>query len=369
MRLFLGGDLMTGRGIDQILPHPGDPTLHETWAQSALAYVDLAERVHGPIPRPVPFTYVWGDALEVLARAAPDARIVNLETSITRRDAPWPEKPVTYRMHPGNAGCLTAARIDCCALANNHVLDHGTAGLCETLDTLDAVGVRRAGAGRNRSEAWRPAVIEVPGGGRVLVFGFGTESSGIPRSWAATDERPGVALLEDLSEAEAREIESAVRGLKRAGDVAIASIHWGDNWGYRVPASHVRFARRLVAAGIDVVHGHSSHHVRPIEIVAGKLVLYGCGELLDDYEGIGGYEAFRGDLVLLYLPRLDPATGRLVELRMAPMQIRSFRLVRASYDDAARLAEIIMRESPRLGARVVVGDGPELRLAAGAQGG
>ena len=49
-RLFLCGDVMTGRGIDQILPHPCDPVLHEDYTQSAIGYVQLAEAANGPIP-------------------------------------------------------------------------------------------------------------------------------------------------------------------------------------------------------------------------------------------------------------------------------------------------------------------------------
>ena len=82
VRLFLCGDVMTGRGIDQVLPHPSDPLLHEGYASSALRYVELAERANGPIPRPVDFAYVWGDALTELERRRPDVRIVNLETAV-----------------------------------------------------------------------------------------------------------------------------------------------------------------------------------------------------------------------------------------------------------------------------------------------
>jgi poly-gamma-glutamate capsule biosynthesis protein CapA/YwtB (metallophosphatase superfamily) len=59
LKLFFAGDVMTGRGIDQILPHPSEPQLYETWAHSSLTYVELAERRNGPIARPVDFPYVW----------------------------------------------------------------------------------------------------------------------------------------------------------------------------------------------------------------------------------------------------------------------------------------------------------------------
>jgi len=63
IRIFLCGDVMTGRGIDQILPYPGDPTIYESYMTSAQGYVKIAEEVNGPIDYPVSFLYVWGDIL------------------------------------------------------------------------------------------------------------------------------------------------------------------------------------------------------------------------------------------------------------------------------------------------------------------
>ena len=159
--LFLCGDVMTGRGIDQILGHPSKPRLHEQYVRSALGYVDIAERASGPIDRPAKPDYIWGDALAELERVRPDARIINLETAVTTSDDAWPGKGIHYRMHPANASCLTAAKIDCCVLANNHVLDWGYTGLAETLDTLHRAGIQTAGAGRDDAEAAAPATIEL----------------------------------------------------------------------------------------------------------------------------------------------------------------------------------------------------------------
>ena len=179
---------MTGRGIDQILPHPCDPLLHERYMDSAVDYVRLAEEATGAIPRPVGMSYIWGAALEELAHAQPDARIINLETSVTRSDA-WVDKGINYRMSRENAACLREAGVDCCVLANNHVLDWGQAGLLDTLATLEALGIATAGAGRDLTAASRPAVIDVAGKGRVLVHAFADPTSGVPRSWAARSER------------------------------------------------------------------------------------------------------------------------------------------------------------------------------------
>jgi poly-gamma-glutamate capsule biosynthesis protein CapA/YwtB (metallophosphatase superfamily) len=351
IRLFLCGDVMTGRGIDQVLPHPNDPRLHEPYIGEASSYVELAESVNGAIPRPVEFDYVWGDALAELDRAGVDLRIINLETSVTSSEDYWRDKEIHYRMHPRNINCITAAGIDCCCLANNHVLDWGYDGLAETLRTLDAAGIAHTGAGRDAVEAAVPAVLEVPGKGRVLVFSYGSPTSGVPREWAATAHRPGVNFLEDTSEKTARRIAGEMRGFNRPCDVIVASIHWGGNWGYRTRDEEIRFAHQLIEHGIAVVHGHSSHHVKAAEIHSDRLVLYGCGDFLNDYEGISGYEVFRSDLRLMYLPAIDPRRGQLVEARLVPMRVARFRLNRGAEADAEWLCDLLNRLGVPLGTR------------------
>ncbi len=352
IRLFLCGDVMTGRGIDQLLRHPSDPMLYESYVRDAREYVRLVERVSGRIPKPVDETYIWGAALAELDRFEPDARIINLETSITTSSRPWPAKDVHYRMHPGNIGCLAAAKIDCCCLANNHVLDWGHEGLRETLASLTGAGIRTAGAGLNTPQAQAPAVLPIPGKGRVLVFALGSDTSGIPRAWSAMHERPGVWLLPDLSLATAERISETVRQVRQPGDIAIVSVHWGGNWDYTVPAEQRAFAHRLIDLGVNVVHGHSSHHVKAIEIHRDRLILYGCGDLLTDYEGIGGHEAFRGDLGLLYLATLDCDSGTLVRLQLVPQRTHRFRLMRPSRVDSRWLSDRLNAESSPFGTRI-----------------
>ncbi len=354
--LFLCGDVMIGRGIDQILPYPNDPHIHEPYMRSALGYVKLAEEASGPIPRSVDYDYIWGDALDQFRRFAPDVRIINLETAVTRSDT-WLQKGINYRMHPENIPCLNAGGIDCCVLANNHVLDWGHAGLQETLATLRHAGLHYAGAGPDLNAAQAPAVLEREGRGRVLVFAFGSESSGIPGDWSATKERAGVNLLRDLSDHTLAQIAAQVHAVKRPGDTVVASIHWGSNWGYAIPTSHIRFAHGLIdEAAVDVVHGHSSHHVKGIEVYKERPIIYGCGDFLNDYEGIGGYEQFRGDLSLMYFPTLDAATGRLAHFQMSPMQTKRFRLNRAAAEAAHWLQEVLMREGRRFGTRTELND-------------
>ena len=350
--LFLAGDVMTGRGIDQVLPHPSDPALCESYVRDARDYIDLAERANGPIERPVDFPYVWGAALAELDAVAPDARIINLETSVTRSPDFWPSKGIHYRMNPRNIGCLTAARIDCCTLANNHVLDFGYAGLIETLETLGRAHLRFAGAGRDAEEAAGPASIDLGERGRILVFACGSTSSGIPHEWGASAARAGIDLLPDLSETTASRLSARILQSKRDGDLVVLSVHWGPNWGFSVARDERTFAHAVIDSGaVDVVYGHSAHHAKGIELYRGRPILYGCGDFLNDYEGISGYERYRGDLVAMYFIEMGARDGGVATLRIVPLQIRRFSLTRPARVDAEWLCRTIEHASPSLDGR------------------
>ena len=341
LRLFLCGDVMTGRGIDQALEHRVDPALYEPYVRDAGEYVALAEKANGLIPRPLSGDYIWGDALRVLDRASVDLRIANLETAITSAETPWPGKAIHYRMHPRNIGCLVSARISACALANNHLMDWGYDGLSETLKTLDAASIAHAGAGENAEEAMQPAVLNTAGNARLLLFSFGVATSGIPQDWKATGTSPGVNLLDYVSEATAERVADQMGAHQQPGDMIIASIHWGSNCGHEIPRQQIAFAHRLIEGGVAIVHGHSSHHVKAIEVYKDHLIFHGCGDFVTDYEGIGGYEMFRGDLALMYLVDVDPESGRLLSARLVPMQMRRFRLEHTSAADAAWLCHLL----------------------------
>lgn len=360
--LFLCGDVMTGRGLDQVLPHSVDPEIYESYVKDARDYVLLAERVNGPINQPVSYSYIWGDAMEVWNKIDPALKIVNLETSITTHDQSWPGKGINYRMHPGNIKVFTSAGIDFCSLANNHLLDWGREGLIETLQTLEDAGIAYAGAGINLSEAGRPAKL-IEGQTRVIIFAYGSVTSGVPKNWAATSGNPGVNLLPGQDDKALNMIGQQVKSIKQTGDIVVFSIHWGGNWGYDIPGHQRDFAHRLIDhAGVDIVHGHSSHHPRGIEVYSDKLIIYGAGDFINDYEGISGYESYRDDLTLMYFPTIDPSDGTLVSMILVPMQIKKFRLNHTSGSDARWFINMLNREGQKLGTSVVLNKNGYLSL-------
>lgn len=354
--LFLCGDVMTGRGVDQILPHPSDPILYESYVKNAKDYASLAENVHGKIERNVSYTYVWGEALNNLKQRNPDIRLINLETSITTSSNYWKSKGINYRMHPENIKLISAANINACSLANNHTLDWGYEGLEETIKCLNKEKIKYSGAGKNLQEASTPIILHVKGT-RVLIFGIGMTNSGIPFSWKASSNKAGLQVFTNYSELTLQEIKHRVNKYRKPGDIVILSMHWGDNWGYEISDDEKYFAHKLIDfCGVDVIHGHSSHHIKGFEMYKKKLILYGCGDFINDYEGISGFEDYRSDLCLQYFLKLNPVTGNLSALEMIPGQIKKFRINRASNEDAIWILNRINRECGPFGLHLVKND-------------
>ena len=343
-RLFLAGDVMLGRGIDQVLPHPvQNPRLYESYCKSATQYVDLTIARHGLATAPKhSLVGVWGDAIEVMHHLGCDAGVVNLETAITDREEPWNGKGIHYKMSAGNAGSLVelgravaggrrGAGNLVCTLANNHVMDWGHDGLGDTFESLGRLGVKHAGAGANLGQAQEPAIVELAEGVLMAVISVGMASSGIPTEWGASSGRPGVNLG-SLERVDLDQLTKQISALKQRYSncklVTLVSIHWGANWDFTVYPGERQFARALVSAGADIVHGHSSHHIKGIEVYQGKLIMYGCGDLINDYEGIDSLNTARylGNVGLMYFVDVDPSSGALAGLSMVPTTVENLQI-------------------------------------------
>lgn len=347
LRLFLSGDVMTGRGIDQILSHPVEPNIYESYVTDARDYVTLAEHINGSIPRLNNGSYIWGDALIELDQRQPDLRIINLETSITSDGIPCVQKGIQYRMHPDNIDAITAAKIDVCTLANNHVLDWGIKGFYQTLATLNKAAIYHAGAGENVKQAQEPAIFSKAGlSRRVLVFSMGALSSGIPKEWGASSTQPGVWLIDDFSTKTISQIKEQIEYHRMPGDFCIVSIHWGSNWVYQIPVQHQNFAHELIdRAKVNLIHGHSSHHPIGIELYKNIPILYGCGDLINDYEGITNSNEFKNNLSLMYFLDFDGPCQQIKQMDLVPVERKKFKLHYASNEHTQYLFELIKKQS------------------------
>lgn len=361
LTLFLAGDVMTGRGIDQIHPHSVDPVLYEPYVKNARQYIQFAEDKSGPIPSNISHQYIWGDGLAILDKIKPAYRIVNLETSITTNNDPWPGKAIHYRMHPENADILNIAGIDVCTLGNNHVLDWNRTGLKETLQVLESNNICYCGAGMDAESAASPVIFDTYDG-RLLIFSYATPSAGTPQTWKAETNQAGVNHLNDIGKNGIEKVIQDVRSHKKKNDRVIISIHWGRNWGYVVPKLQRKFAHTLIDNGsADLIFGHSSHHPKQMEVYRNRLILYGCGDLINDYEGISGKDEYRGELTLMFFPTLKPS-GALKSLIMAPMKLYRFQLTRACDEAVDWLNEKLNDVCKKFGSKLQKTDEGMLKL-------
>ena len=224
----------------------------------------------------------WGDVMPLLNDS--DLRIINLECAITDNKRLWTRTPKVFHFRTPSSAVetLRTAHIDACSLANNHTLDFEEQGLLDTLEHLDAAGIRHAGAGRNREEAAEPAILTVPPDRhRVALLAFTDNEP----PFAAGIDRPGTNYLPvSLRPDVLRRVESAVSNVRGMGaDMVVFSNHWGPNMVQRPKGIFRQFAHAVIDLGVDIYYGHSAHVFQGVEIYRGKPILYDTGDFIDDY--------------------------------------------------------------------------------------
>ncbi len=133
------------------------------------------------------YVYPWGDVLPLILQT--DINIINLEATLTTSGKKVP-KVFNFKANPEKVRTLSAARIDVCNLANNHIMDFSKEGLIETARVLEEAGIKHVGAGRNISRA-REAAVQERGGVTVGVIGCTDNEP----DWCATEDRPGTNYI------------------------------------------------------------------------------------------------------------------------------------------------------------------------------
>jgi poly-gamma-glutamate capsule biosynthesis protein CapA/YwtB (metallophosphatase superfamily) len=203
------------------------------------------------------------------------------------------------------------------SLANNHALDFFEVGLRQTLQTLDGLGIARAGAGLDDAEARAPAIVTTASGVRIGLLSVSDHCSCGSDRWRAGPSRPGIWQIDTEPGADWDELRTAIVDVRAKVDWVVVSLHWGPNWVESWPLQRLRdLAAELVAAGASVIVGHSAHHVLPLEYIDGVPVLYGTGDLVDDYSLADG---FRNDLSYAARVVLDPTAG--AQVQIVPLRI------------------------------------------------
>ena len=394
--LLLLGDLQLGRLIDALLPTSIARQSPHTDPENAAETVDKYFLPRHRELREYGYASPWGNWLDILRTVRRDGEgrrqggvdlvLANLETALTVGERKWEGKVFNYRSHPQNVNVLleagfrgaihdeggqrrTAATGDgddvqssqrtleegygkqrrngargYVSLANNHTLDWSISGLHETIRTLDDAGIAYAGAGRDAAEAARPAVLILGGAAKgereweVHCWSF----SDHPSDWSV----PGFNLIDYTPQS--REImrkqilaqHPAPNDHKRQVGLKVVSLHWGPNYRWSPSPAQISLAHYLIdECGIDIIHGHSAHHIQGVEIYKGKLIIYGCGDFVDDYAVVapGREGEWRNDLSGGWRVSVGEREGgeglRVRRLEVVPNRIKLFQAERLEVED------------------------------------
>ena len=161
---------------------------------------------------------------------------------------------------------------DVCDTASNHSVDKGQAGIDATTRALDAARVRHTGSFRTRAQSRRILVVSVRGL-RIafLAYTYGTNGVPVPHPWS-------VNLIST-----SKVVADARRARRLGADFVIANFHWGDEYVHEPNLQQRDLARYLLGHRIvDLIVGQHVHVVQPIERIAGRIVVFGEGNLISN---------------------------------------------------------------------------------------
>ena len=172
------------------------------------------------------------------------------------------------------------------SLANNHLADFKAKGVVNTLDTLDKVGLKHVGAGRNLTEAAEYDIQEING----IKIATIAVSDIIPKDFAARDSKAGILTTKTLK------YYQAVKDASEKADLVIANIHWGVEYGMTETEAQQQLARNLINWGVDVVIGSHPHVLQPVEKYGDGIIFYSMGNFVFDQ----GWSRTKDSMVLNY---------------------------------------------------------------------
>lgn len=277
------------------------------------------------------YDYPFVHVKELLGRAV--LAFGNLEGPLTDRGQPFTGKQYVFRSPPDRvAPALARAGIRLVSLANNHVMDYGLEGLCDTVRALEAAGIRHAGAGENLAAARRPAFVEA-GGVRVALLAY---SLTFPEEFWASDARPGTAFGHE------HEVRADVAAARNQADVVLVSFHWGREGTTELRDYQRTLGHAAIEAGAAAVLGHHPHVLQAVEQYRDGIILYSLGNFV-----FGSYSpnATRSVVAVLTLRR-----GRVEALELHPINVKNSEVVFQPRPLAGAEADAVVASLARLSA-------------------
>ena len=160
-----------------------------------------------------------------------------------------------FSISPSYVSVLTDNSIEAVSLEKNHIMDHGDEGYEDTKNTL-----RDAGVIYSNSEEM--GVFEFQGVQVAMLSYLCIDRYGKPFGGYDTFEEKVCADIEHA---------------KQYYPLVIVSFHWGVEKDYSPTNNQIRLGRMAVDSGADLVIGHHSHRIQPIEYYNGVFICYSLG--------------------------------------------------------------------------------------------
>jgi poly-gamma-glutamate synthesis protein (capsule biosynthesis protein) len=170
--------------------------------------------------------------------------------------------------------------VEVASLANNHGFDQGPDGLLDSLRNMRRAGIMAVGAGASAEEADAPRFVDVKGW-RIGIVGIDEVLD--PLNEVAIGDRPGTAVGHDFPRA-----LRAIREADANADLVIVVIHWGVELDTQPRSYQVDEAHRMIEAGADVIFGHHSHRLQPMDTYEGRPIFYGLGNFVWPHFSVDG---------------------------------------------------------------------------------
>jgi poly-gamma-glutamate synthesis protein (capsule biosynthesis protein) len=255
-----------------------------------------------------------------------DLLVMNLETTLTDSKTKYPNKMFNYKLSPKYAKRVLSglSKNVFCSLANNHILDYKVVGLKETVKVLNELGIHHTGAGMNKKEAQRLVTINV---GKTKI-GF-LSAANHYSYWAAKTEwedqwfssKEGIWYIDPTDFTTVSITLKIVKKAKVKCNILIFSCHMQPNYVDKISESIKRFYRALIDSGVDIVHGHSPHHVLPTEKYKTGYILYSMGDFVDDYAISQKYRNDLGCLIDFWIKNKKITRYKVYPTKIKDMQV------------------------------------------------
>ena len=204
-----------------------------------------------------------------------DIAFANLEGSISENGKNQKIK-YSFRFDPSSVEGLKFAGFDVLSLANNHSFDWGREALEDTVNILRGNDILPVGAGINYLEANSPAIKNVAGE-KIAFFAYENIEPNSKYDEATKD----LAGKSSFNLERVKNEISAIKQLKIA-DMAIVSMHWGEEYQLRSNKFQQEIGRALVEAGADIIIGHHPHVIQEIERYKNGWIAYSLGNFIFD---------------------------------------------------------------------------------------